>query len=150
MYRGDIGLNSVGWYRIIVIFISHSMESCCIRLNFSIGNNWYNQSPTYIDFDVIIRHVVSVKQNICLPSNFQNAGLSFSKFRVYHNSTTKKYYIDVYYTRSDINDCGIHITNKSPAPNWSVGYSPQTFISVDDTISDDCVLDLEYTFTADS
>lgn len=151
MYRGDTRLNSVGWYRIMVISTTESMQSCCIRLNFSIGNNWFYQSPTYIDFDVIIRHVVSGKQNICLPSGTAaDRDLSFSKFRVYHSSITKKYYIDVYYTRSDINDCGIHITNKSPSPNWSVGYSPQTFISVDDTISDDCVLDLEYTFKADS
>lgn len=151
MYHGaGVGLNSVGWYRIMAISVKNPTASC-MRLNFSIGNNWYHQSPTYIDFDVIIRDVVSGKQNICLPSNFDNTGLSFSKFRVYYSSTDKKYYIDIYYTKNYINDCGIRIINKSPCPAYiGVRYSPQNFVSVDETIPDDCALKLEYTFTADS
>lgn len=121
----------------------------CTRLNFSIGHEWYHQSPTYIDFDLIIRDVLSVRQNICLPSNFDNTGLSFSKFRVYYSSTDKKYYIDIYYKHKRENVCGVVITNKSSSLIRST-FSPQNFVSVDETIPDDCAMKLEYTFTADS
>ena len=124
--------------------------SGCMRINFSVANNWYYYSPTYIDFDVIIKNDVFVKQNICLPSIHGNTSLSFSKFRLYYDTTNKKYYIDIYYTRPNINECGVLITNKSPLPNWSATYSPQNFVSVDETIPDTTKMKLEYSFTIDS
>ena len=147
LYRNDRGLSSSGWYRIMAISIIKP-HSAWIRLNFSIGHDWYHQSPTYIDFDVIIRDDVRGKQNICLPSIYNNTGLSYSKFRVYYSSTDKKYYIDIYYTRNYENNCGMVVTNKS---SFTINptYSPQNFVSVDETIPDDCTMKLEYTFVAD-
>ena len=124
-------------------------ESGCTILNFSIGNTWCHYSQTYIDFDLIIRDVLNVRQNICLPSNYKNTGLSFSKFRVYYSSTDKKYYIDIYYTRNSVNGCGAVITNKSTFQVWIATYSPQNFVSADETIPDDCTMKLEYSFVAD-